>query len=446
MRVLITGLFEPAALHAIRRFGEMGYEVVAADCHRMAFSGFSKYVSRRIRLPYMRHDPKRYAERLLQEIETGGYDCYFPAFEEIILMSHYRDRVLAAVKSTIPETRTLLRLHDKVQLAQLATELGIDTPSIFVPQSSEEARSYIAKVDHPVVIKMRQTSGAAGFRKVYEPSQLERLYFDVVRVNGLSEANLPMIQRLVEGPTTCTLELCHHGEVIGDVMYQGIRTMPRTGGTTVFRESVADPACREAASQIVRKLEYDGFCGFDFIIDRETGRPVLVDGNCRTTPAVSMAYHGGCDMIEGWIGIAAGDPVARLPESRIGVRTKIQFGDFVWLLESYLGSFKDWSGERRLRRQWWHDKDFHYDITSLRDPMPIVMIWAYIFTNLYKLVFTNFDSAQLFLFHNMYVEDPKPLAAAAPVIGPSGPGHPAVAASQPLPQPANRRPDPTARR
>ena len=27
MKVLVTGLFEMAALHAIRRFGQMGYEV-----------------------------------------------------------------------------------------------------------------------------------------------------------------------------------------------------------------------------------------------------------------------------------------------------------------------------------------------------------------------------------------------------------------------------------
>jgi len=30
MKVLVTGLFEPAALHAIRRFGQLGYEVYAA--------------------------------------------------------------------------------------------------------------------------------------------------------------------------------------------------------------------------------------------------------------------------------------------------------------------------------------------------------------------------------------------------------------------------------
>jgi len=83
------------------------------------------------------------------------------------------------------------------------------------------------------------------------------------------------------------------------------------------------------------------------------------------------------------------------------------FGDFVWLLESYLGSFKDWSGERRQRKLWWADRGVPDDISSRKDPMPIIMLWVYIFANLWKLVFTDFDSAQLFIFHNQYVGDPR---------------------------------------
>ncbi len=60
-KVLVTGLFEPAALHVIRRFGQMGYEVHVAEGHLLAYAGFSKYVKRRIRLPNMRYFPERYA-------------------------------------------------------------------------------------------------------------------------------------------------------------------------------------------------------------------------------------------------------------------------------------------------------------------------------------------------------------------------------------------------
>jgi biotin carboxylase len=413
MKVLVTGLFEPAALHAIRRFGEMGFEVHAAEGHLFAYAGYSKYVKKRFRLPNMRYFPERYAKSLLGILESGNYDYYFPSFEEIILMSHFRERIAAATKNTIPDTAVLMRQHDKAQLAELAQEVGIDTPEIFVPRSTEEAKELIATIDLPIVIKMRKASGAAGFRKAFDRTRLERQYFDVVKVNGLQEDNLPMLQRLIEGPTTCTLELCNRGQVISEVMYRGIRTMPRDGGTTVLRESMSDPVCSEAAAKLVKHQSYHGFCGFDFIMDRETGRPFLVDGNCRITPAIVMAHHAGCDMIEAWLRIADGEDTPELPPAHDGVRTKLQFADFVWLLESYFASFKDWSGEHKLRKQWWADKDFFYDVASLHDPMPTVMLWVYILTNCYKLIFTDFDSAQLFIFHNTYIEPPSDLSAVA---------------------------------
>jgi predicted ATP-grasp superfamily ATP-dependent carboligase len=404
MRVLVTGLFEMAALHAIRRFGQMGYEVHVAEGHRLAFSGFSKYVSKRLRVPNMRHHPAEYTQRIVSILESGDYDYYFPSYEEIIPMSRYRDRILAVTKSVIPTTETLMRLHDKKNLEALAHEIGLDSPKTFYPQSFDEARDYIANVELPVVIKMRKTSGAAGFRKIYDRAHFERTYFDVVKNNDLSESELPMIQQLIEGPTTCSLHLCNHGTVIGEVMYQGLRTMPRTGGTTVFRESVSDPASEAAAAKIVEHLDFSGLCGFDFILDTHTGRPFLVDGNCRITPAVTMAYHGGCDLIEAWVRVANGEETPVMPETTLGVRTKMQFADFIWLLESYMGSLKDWKGEHRLRKEWWSEEGYFYDIHSFSDPMPNLMIWIYIVTNCYKLIFTKFDSAQLFIFHNQYVE------------------------------------------
>ncbi|MBU1050604.1 ATP-grasp domain-containing protein [Candidatus Bipolaricaulota bacterium] len=404
MKVLVTGLFEMAALHAIRRFGQMGYEVHVAEGHWLAFSGFSKYVAKRLRVPNMRYHPQEYTKRIVEILETGEYDYYFPSYEEIIPMSRYRDRIQAVTKTVIVPTDLLMRLHDKKQLEELAHEIGVDSPKTYYPQSSEEARELIRTVDLPVVIKMRKTSGAAGFRKIYDRSHFEKTYFEVVHNNKLAESDLPMIQQLVEGPTTCTLHLCNNGEVVGEVMYQGLRTMPRTGGTTVFRQSVEDKASEQAAAKVIKHLNFSGLCGFDFIIDTHTGRPFLVDGNCRITPAVTMAYHGGVDLIEGWVRVANGEQTPTMPPAVLGVRTKMQFADFVWLLESYGASFKDWKGEHQLRKQWWNEKNYYYDIHSFSDPMPNIMIWVYIATNCYKLIFTNFDSAQLFIFHNQYVE------------------------------------------
>ncbi|MBN1859369.1 ATP-grasp domain-containing protein [Candidatus Bipolaricaulota bacterium] len=405
MRVLVTGLFEVATVFAIRRFAELGCEVTAADGHRLAFSMYSKDVSNRVRLPNMRKSPSAYAEALIRELERGRYDYYYPGYEEIILLAHYQDRIKQLTRTTIPDLKTIMRLHDKAQLAELANKIGVATPETYAPSTPDEAREIIANIDGPVIIKQRQSSGASGMRRLESRKEIEDWYFHLVSINHTSNANLPIIQRIIDGETICTLELANQGDVVGEVLIRTLRSHPREEGSSVFRESIRQPACEDAAAKVLRELRFSGLCGFDFIIESGTGTPYLVDGNPRQTPSLNLAYHAGCDMIGAWLDIAAGRTPETLPLCREGVRTKTQFGDFVWLLESYLGSLKDWRGERKLRKEWWASKDFTYDITSLRDPMPLVVLWVYILSNVYKLALTSFDPTQLLMYHNMYVEN-----------------------------------------
>ena len=405
MKVLVTGLFEVATVFAIRRLAELGCEVTAADGHRLAFSMYSKDVSHRVRLPNMRKSPTAYAEALLRELERGRYDYYYPGYEEIILLAHFQDRIKQLTQTTLPDLETIMALHDKAKLAELAAKVGVHTPETFAPNTPEEAREIIAKIDYPVIIKQRQSSGASGMRRLEGRKEIEDWYFHLVSINHTSQANLPIIQRIIDGKTICTLELANQGDVVGEVLIRTLRSHPREEGSSVFRESIRQPACEDAAAKILNELHFSGLCGFDFVIDNATGTPYLVDGNPRQTPSLNLAYHAGCDMIAAWLDIAAGKTPEALPACREGVRTKTQFGDFVWLLESYLGSFKDWPGERALRKAWWADKQFKYDITSMRDPMPLVVLWIYILTNVYKLALTSFDPTQLLMYHNMYVEN-----------------------------------------
>ena len=405
MKVLVTGLFATASVSIVRRFGKLGCSITAADCHRMAFGMYSKYVSRRIFLPKLRDDPLAYAECLIQELESGNYDYYFPCFEEIILLSHFKDRVLAATKTIIPDLDVLITLHDKANLPELARSVGVDSPETFIPRSKKDVEEILSQIDYPVVIKLRQTSAASGLRRVENPRSIADKYFELVRINNLDENNLPIIQRSIKGPTICSLELCSQGEVLGQVMIKGLRFMPRTGGTSVFRESVSQPLCEQSSRKIIDYLGFSGFCGFDYILDEETNRPFLIDGNPRVTPSINLAYYAGCDMIPEWLRIADGKQPSILPCCEHGVRTKTHFADAVWLLQSYLAGFKRWSEEAKQRKQWWNDKDFHCDIRDPKDRGPSLMLYTYILSNLYRLVFTDFDSAQLFVFYNQYVED-----------------------------------------
>ncbi len=403
-RLLITGLFEPAALAVIRRLGREGWHITAAEGHRMAYGLYSRYVAQRRHLPSLRLQPQAYVKALLREISSGAYDFYFPTFEEVLPLSRARDEIAKHVATVLPSPEQVFTFHDKWALGELARRAGVGYPKTWLPQSVEEVTELGRAWEGPVVVKLRRGSGSAGMRKVERPEDLPRVYREVVQAYRLKPPLLPLVQRWIEGTTICSLELAQRGKVVGQILIRGLRTMPRDAGTTVLRECLRHPACEEASRKLIGALDYTGFVGFDYVVEKATGQPYVVDGNPRPTPALNLAQLGGCDMVGAWVRIAQGEEAKSLSPCPPGLRTRVHFGDWAWLLESLAHSFRHPREEARLRRGWWRDRRTPDDVYDRRDPLPAVVLWLYIFTHLHRLVLTSYDSTELFMFHNRYVE------------------------------------------
>ena len=404
-RVLVTGLFEPAALAVIRRLGPEGWHVTAADGHRMAYGMYSRYVARRLKIPSLRLDPEGYVAALLREFSSGRCDLYFPTFEEVIPLSRVRDEVLRHVATVLPTPEEVLTFHDKALLGELARRAGVGYPETWAPRSEDEVRDLARTLNGPVVVKLRRGSGSAGMRRVEDPVDLPRVHAEVTRAYRLRPPLLPLVQRWIDGITVCSLELAHRGEVIGQVLIRGLRTMPRDAGTTVLRECIEHPACAEASRKLVGALGYTGFVGFDYVVERGSGKPHVVDANPRPTPALNLAQLGGCDLVGGWVAIAQGRDPPPLSPCPQGNRTRVHFGDWAWLAESLARSLRHPREEARLRRGWWRDRRTPDDVFQPRDPLPALVLWAYIATHAHRLLSSSYDATELFMFHNRYMED-----------------------------------------
>lgn len=403
-RLLVTGLFEPAALAIVRRLGRDGWHVTAADGHRMAYGLFSRYVARRVKVPSLRLNPNGYVQALLRELAAGGYDVYFPTFEEVIPLSRVRDEILRHSATVLPTPEEVETFHDKARLGVLAQRAGVRYPATWAPHSGEEVEDLRRTLDGPAVVKLRRGSGSAGMRRVTDPADLPRAYAEVVRAYNLRPPLLPLVQKWVDGPTVCSLELAQGGRVVGQVFIRGIRTMPRDAGTTVLRECIRNPAAEEASRKLIGALGYTGFVGFDYVVDRATGEPYVVDANPRPTPALNLAQLGGCDLVGAWVRIAQGKSVQPLPPCPEGLRTRVHFGDWAWLAESLVRGLRHPREEARLRRGWWRDRRTPDDVWDRRDPLPALVLWAYILTHAPRLLLTSYDATELFMFHNRYVD------------------------------------------
>lgn len=395
-RVLVTGLFTQAGLFAVRQFGRMGFEVTAADTHPLAFGMHSRYVSRRVRLPPL-SQPRAYTDALLAEL-ARGHDYYFPGFEEIFLMSERQDEMRA--RSVLPPSRHLLDLHDKARLVGLAAQLALPTPETHAPSSMAEAENLIATIDYPTVVKLRQSRNSGGLRFVREPVHLRNAFAEVVERNRLGEDELPILQRWVRGREICAFALCQAGRIVGLVTYAGVRSLPRSGGTTVARETVDAPRTRAAVERFVAALGWTGFIGFDLIEDEHSGQAFVIDCNPRATTSLPLAHFGGMDLLTQWLAIADGRQAAPLGLCKAGVRSRTGFADLLWFASTFRPGPEPWRERRELRRVWLRDRSYHQDITDLRDPMPTVVLYAFLALQSVRLLTGASEGSQLFLEHN----------------------------------------------
>jgi biotin carboxylase len=404
MRVLVTGMFTQAGLHAVRRFAGLGYRVTAADCHQLAYGAHSRHVHRRVRLPLPRREPVRYAWRLLEELEQRHYDYFFPSFEETYFLAQYGDEIRRRTRTVLPARADLLGLHDKAAMLGAARAAGVRVPETVAPTSLADADQRLRRIDAPVVIKLRQSCNSGGLEFVDDPRRLPARYRSLVKQHRLTEDRLPVVQRRVDGELLCSLELAQQGRTVGQVLCRGNRMLPRRGGTTTARETVHHPGCAEASQRLIRALGWTGFVGFDYLVERESGRIFLIDSNPRCSVSLALAWFGGSDWIGPWTEIARGVAARPAPACREGVKSKTHFADLLWMLGSYFDGSVDAQALAQQRSRWWKDRGYHYDIMSARDWRPTAMLYPYLLWQSRKLLTSRHDASQLFLYYNQAPE------------------------------------------
>ena len=104
------------------------------------------------------------------------------------------------------------------------------------------------------------------------------------------------LQRFIAGVPASRAVLCWNGEVIAGISVEAIKTIHETGPATVVR--ILDNAeMAETARHVVGCLGLSGFVGFDFILEKTSGRPFLIEMNPRPTPISHFSLNSETDLV-----------------------------------------------------------------------------------------------------------------------------------------------------
>jgi biotin carboxylase len=202
-------------------------------------------------------------------------------------------------------------------LMEMAQAEGIAVPETVQVNAAAELRGAGERLGWPLMLKNDGSSGGNGVRvaedleqaatfwgllrgpasplrtvhRVLVNKRLAPLYATVRR-----ERRTVVAQRSIAGREATLAVACWKGKVLASQCMQVVETWSLRGPSSVL-EVIESAEMLEAAQKLVGRLGLSGFCGFDFIVDRATGKPLLIEMNSRPTQTSHLALGKGKDLV-----------------------------------------------------------------------------------------------------------------------------------------------------
>ncbi|MCP4434616.1 MAG: ATP-grasp domain-containing protein [Actinomycetia bacterium] len=275
MRVLVTSARMPFAVDQIRKLGEGGHTVVAADTFSAAPGLHSRFVSTREVVPPPATQPREFAESVRALVDKHGIDLVLPQFEEVFALARHRDLLDGHADLFSSDFSVLARLHDKVSFAKTMRELGLHVAESVTATSRKElweaidrfgdyfARAAFSRGGVELLTNCGPLAGDV------DPDSVEP-----------TESNPFVVQPFIEGTDVCSMSVVHHGRVAAHSTYEHPLTIEHAGGIEFL--SIDAPETLEASRAICEAMDYNGQVSFDFLRD-SGGTYWLVECNIRPT-------------------------------------------------------------------------------------------------------------------------------------------------------------------
>jgi hypothetical protein len=204
-------------------------------------------------------------------------------------------------------------IDSRSRLIALALDLGVDAPETGMVSNLQELRDWIGRYGLPVVLKSDGTSGGQGVRIAETEDEavlaFPRLQAPPKTLRALKRAIVDRdltllpdwlhrkrhsvnVQRYFPGADATIAAACFEGKVIASISVEVLRTWKQKGPASVVH-LIDNRDMLAAAEKIAARLKLTGFCGFDFVMERCTGRTRLIEMNPRATQTCHFALGTG---------------------------------------------------------------------------------------------------------------------------------------------------------
>jgi len=366
-RVFITDAKRRVALAVIRSLGRRGIEVTAGE-EESSPSFLSRYCRRSLVYPSPVKREEEFIDWLVSHLGKERYDVLFPIYDWTLdpVVKHL-DEVSKYVRVPVVDYERYMKARNKEETIKIALENGIPCPRTYFISQFEEVRELSERIDFPVVIKPRLSSGARGLVLVKDR---KLLYPEYLRIH--KRYPYPLIQEFIPpGGGAFGMEVLFNkaGKVRAIFVHRRLREYPPTGGPSTLRESVRMPELAEMGVKLLSSLNWYGVAMVEFKVDPRDGKAKLMEVNPRFWGSLQLSIYSGVDFPYLLYRMTVEGDVEPVNGYRVGVRCR-------WIAGDILSFLRD--GDRfKKAPSFFHFRGEKFDILSRDDPAPFFVSFLF---------------------------------------------------------------------
>jgi len=287
MNPYYTGLGIARALRGLR-------VPIVALCSEAGVPGArSRYFDRVLTAPNGRDEPEALCDFLVKA--GAGFPCkpvVFPTRDfDVIFLERFHDALAPWYVLPQPDDSPILRMMDKLELADVATKLGLPTPRTASCDSAESLELQASAMRFPVIAKPRyafqwrqqglwEKVGAQKAFIVESRGELRHLYSRLAAVTEevLLQEYIPGVDMDI---VVCCAYIGRDGQPKGHFTGRKLKQSPPLVGTGCVVEAVDCPAIVAPTFALLNAFGYTGIAEVEFKLDKATGIYYLIEINPR---------------------------------------------------------------------------------------------------------------------------------------------------------------------
>ena len=287
MNPYYTGLGIARALRGI------GVPIVALSSEPDVPGARSRYFSEVLMAPNGRDEPEALCDFLVKA--GAGFPrkpVVFPTRDfDVIFLERFHDALAPWYVLPQPGHSPILRMMDKLELAEVAMKLGLPTPRTASCNSAEDLESKASAMRFPVIAKPRyafqwRQQGLwekVGAQKAFIVDSREELRHLYSRLAAVTEEVL--LQEYIPGVdmdiVVCCVYIGRDGRPKGHFTGRKLKQSPPLVGTGCVVEAIDCPAIVPPTFALLDAFGYTGIAEVEFKLDNATGTYYLIEINPR---------------------------------------------------------------------------------------------------------------------------------------------------------------------